>query len=106
MKKMDKKNWAEKKWAEKKLGRKKKFGRKNLAEKILADILAATPTGPRHHTHQLFSWGFILFPKLPEKSNFAHRNSFFMSHVISLGKLFSTQIFLAKFIIFLSPPIV
>ena len=30
------------------------------------------------------SWGFILFPRLPERSNFAHRNSFFMSHVISL----------------------
>ena len=31
-----------------------------------------------------FSWCFILFPRLPEMSNFAHRNSFFMSHVISL----------------------
>ena len=31
------------------------------------------------------SWGFNLFPSIPEKSNFAHRNSFFMSHVISLG---------------------
>ena len=30
------------------------------------------------------SWCFILFPRLPEMSNFAHRNSFFMSHVISL----------------------
>ena len=30
------------------------------------------------------SWGFILLPRLPEKSNFAHRNSFSMSHVISL----------------------
>ena len=36
-------------------------------------------------TENIFSWGFILFPRLPEKSNFAHRNSFFMSHVISLG---------------------
>jgi hypothetical protein len=49
------KNWAEKKMGRKEIGAKKKFGRKkNLAEKILADILAATPTGPRHHTHQLF----------------------------------------------------
>ena len=32
----------------------------------------------------IFSWCFILFPRLPEMSNFAHRNSFFMSHVISL----------------------
>ena len=31
-----------------------------------------------------FSWCFILFPRLPERFNFAHRNSFFMSHVISL----------------------
>ena len=34
---------------------------------------------------KIFSWGFILFPRLPEKSNFALRNSFFMSHVISIG---------------------
>ena len=33
---------------------------------------------------KIFSWCFILFPRLPEMSNFAHRNSFFMSHVISL----------------------
>ena len=32
----------------------------------------------------ILSWCFILFPRLPEMSNFAHRNSFFMSHVISL----------------------
>ena len=31
-----------------------------------------------------FSWCFILFPRLPESFSFAHRNSFFMSHVISL----------------------
>ena len=35
-------------------------------------------------TRKNISWCFILFPKLPEMSNFAHRNSFFMSHVISL----------------------
>jgi hypothetical protein len=43
------KNWAVKKMGRKKIGAKKKFGRKKLA-----DILAATPSGPRHHTHQLF----------------------------------------------------
>ena len=32
----------------------------------------------------IFSWCFILFPRLPDRFNFAHRNSFFMSHVISL----------------------
>ena len=32
----------------------------------------------------IFSWCFIFFPRLPERFNFAHRNSFFMSHVISL----------------------
>jgi hypothetical protein len=34
---------------------------------------------------EFFLGGFILFPRLPEKSNFALREGFFMSHVISIG---------------------
>ena len=38
-----------------------------------------------HNNSKNISWGFISFPRLPEKSNFALGNSFFMSHVISIG---------------------
>ena len=34
------------------------------------------------HYNLFFSWGFILFPQLPEKSNFAHRNTFVRSNSI------------------------
>jgi hypothetical protein len=56
---------------------------------------------------EAFFLGFILFPRLPENSNFAHRNSFFISHVISLGlvrtcnlQFFSAQFFFSKKYIF------
>ena len=31
-------------------------------------------------------WDFILYQRLPEKSEFSHGNSFFMSHVIFIGR--------------------